>query len=228
MLSADSSKTRQPPPLLSFAGWLGVLGLGFLYVAGVLCGRDVPLQSGNNLALDFSMVVVICACLYCLGPRFNWPPLDRSWGGILRWNGLGYVLPFFTTLHWEWLTNLLGAQFSLKASDLSTLKPGAVGILVLAALACASLLVAHLVWAWQAKLLPTYCLWLLGVPCALTCLTWFLPAGGYWHVHHYCLGIYMLPLLRFRNYISLIAQAVFLGLLVEGISRWGMDPLWYA
>lgn len=229
MLSQDSFEARQPPPpWLSFSVWMGVVTLGFIYVAGVLCGRESLLQSGNRQTLDFSMVLVICACLYGLGPRFNWPPVNRSWGGIVRWNGIAYVLPFFAALHWELLTRFLGAQFSLKASDLSKLEPGSVWILVLAALIFVSLLAANIVWAWQAKRLPIYCVWLLGVPCLVAWAGWQRDDGAYLHVHHYCLGIYMLPLLQFRNLISLIAQAVFLGLLVEGISRWGMDPLWYA
>lgn len=96
MLSQDSFEARQPPPpWLSFSVWMGIVTLGFIYVAGVLCGRESLLQSGNRQTLDFSMVLVICACLYGLGPRFNWPPVNRSWGGIVRWNGIAYVLPFF-------------------------------------------------------------------------------------------------------------------------------------
>ena len=228
MLPDVSSQMEQPSPLLSFSVWLGLIGVGFFYVASVLCGRGFPLRSGNNEALDFWMVMLVGSCLYGIGPRFNWPPSSRSWKYILRWNGLGYVLPFFITLHWELWTNALGAQFSLKASDLGALSPIWIWVLIILAALLSGLLTAHLFWAQQAKRLPIYCVWLLGVPCLVAWVGWRLDDGAYLHVHHYCLGIYMLPLTPFRNFISLIAQAVFLGLFVEGISRWGMDPLWYA
>jgi hypothetical protein len=41
-------------------------------------------------------------------------------------------------------------------------------------------------------------------------------------------GAFLFPFFRFPRVPSIIAQAVFLGLAVEGISRWGMDAVWYA
>lgn len=212
---------------LSFGAWLALVVGGYLYVAGVLCGRANPIHSDNG-AVDFFLVVLLCPLFYYLGPRHNWPPARRSAGTILTWNGLCYTLPFFLALHWAFLGPALGVRFALKSSDLGSLSSRSAVVLGVGLVALAVLLASHLVQARGAGILRGYLAALLGIPCALGIITMSLGDGHYLHVHHYNWGAFLFPFFRFRNVSSLVVQALCLGIAVEGIARWGMDPVWYA
>jgi len=45
------------------------------------------------------------------------------------------------------------------------------------------------------------------------------------HLHHYQIGAFFIAFTPFQNIISAICQGIVTGLYVEGISRWGMHPL---
>jgi hypothetical protein len=51
------------------------------------------------------------------------------------------------------------------------------------------------------------------------------PPQIFLHVHHYLWGTLLLPLLRFPCLSGQVAAGVLLGLAVEGVACWGMDPL---
>lgn len=210
----------------SFGSWFVLVACGYLYVAGVLCGRSNPFLSGNGLR-DFFLVVLLSPLFYYLGPRHNWHPAAVTARAILKGNVLCYLLPFFLALHWEFLGKALGAQFSLKGADLGALGPRSVIVVVVAFAAIAGLLAYHLVWAHHAEILRPYIAALIGIPTIVGIITVSLGDAAYLHVHHYNLGAFLFPFFRFRKVSSLVAQAFFLGLAVEGIARWGMDPLWY-
>jgi hypothetical protein len=188
---------------------------GFAYVSVVLCGRSDPLLSGNDTRLDLAFVLALAPPLYLLGPRENFRI------------GPAYVLPFFAALHFEYLGRALGVAFSLKSADLSSLSPRAALALAAAALGIGALLAWHFVLARRAKILGRYAAAFAAVPLAVAAITWRLRETHYLHVHHYCLGTYLFPFFRFDRTLSRAAHAVFLGIAVEGVSRWGMDPVWY-
>ena len=214
--------------LLSFGAWWVLLVSGYFYVAGILCQRDNPFQSGNPGAGDFVLVVLLSPFLFCLSPRHNWNPTRFSASSILKWNGVCYLLPFFLVLHWEFLGHAIGAQFSLTAADLGSLDSPSRVALVVAFTVIAGLMACHLAWARRTGILFSYTIALCGVPCIIGIITLVLGDTHYLHVHHYFLGAFLFPFFRFRNVPSFVAQALFLGLAVEGISRWGMDPMWYS
>lgn len=213
---------------LAFGAWFLVLVGGYLYVAGVLCGRSNPFLSGNGTVLDLLIVLALSPVFYLLGPRHNWRPAQMTACSVLEWNGLCYVIPFFLALHWEYFGNALGATFSLKSADLGSLEPRSAAVLAIAFCAIAGLLIVHLLWARRAGILRSYLAALVGIPAVVGIITVSLGNTAYLHVHHYFLGAFLFPFFRFRRVPSLVAQAVFLGLVIEGISRWGMDPIWYA
>jgi hypothetical protein len=50
--------------------------------------------------------------------------------------------------------------------------------------------------------------------------------GDEFHLHHYFLMMMLLPFTRFRHPFSAMCQGFFLGVHMDGMLRWGMDPLW--
>ncbi|MDG2130854.1 MAG: hypothetical protein P8K08_22840 [Fuerstiella sp.] len=211
-----------------FGVWWIFLVLGYCYVANILCQRENPLQSGNPGFRDFAVVALVGPLLYLVGPRHNWKPSTSSATQIIRWNGLCYLVPFFLALHWEYIGDAIGAHFSLRPADLQSLDLRSMAALAVGVFIIVVLLSCHFVWAHHAKILYPYLVVLCGIPCVICAMMFFLAESHYIHVHHYCLGAFLFPFFRFRNRPSLVAQATFLGLAVEGVSRWGMDPLWYS
>jgi hypothetical protein len=137
-------------------------------------------------------------------------------------------MPFVVALHWEYIGHALGVRFSLKGADLGSLDSRSVMVLGVAFAAIVCLLAVHMVWARRARVLRPYLAVLIGVPGVVVMITAILGSAAYVHVHHYNLGAFLFPFFRFRRIPSLVAQAFFLGLAVEGIARWGIDPMWYA
>ena len=213
---------------LPFGAWVVLLASGYLYVAGVLCRRSSALLSGNGGVWDLLLVVVLSPLFFYLGPRHNWRPTKMSARAILEWNGLCYLFPFFAALHWEFLGNALGTGFSLKGADLGSLDQRSAVVLAVALATIAGLVASHLVWARRDGIVRPYVAALIGIPCVVGIITLSLSDAYYLHVHHYCWGAFLFPFFRFRKVPSLVAQAVFMGIAVEGISRWGMGPLWYS
>lgn len=207
--------------------WLALVTLGFVYVSAVLCRRMNPFQSDNNAGLDLFVLLGAALTLYQIGPALNWPPENAAGWSVFRWNVLGYCVPFFAALHWELASQAVGAGFSLKAADLRQLESADVWMLTLLIPALFALLAYHVWLAFRSKARGFYLSWLIGVPASVTAMVWCWSGNGYLHIHHYCLAAYLIPLLRFRVPISLIAQGFSVGLFVEGIARWGIDPLWY-
>ena len=228
-----SGKTELPSESIGrrfawFAAWAAVVVGGFAYVSSVLCDRVNPFHSGNGSSADLVVIVLLSPLLFFLGPRQNWRPAEVSAVSVLRWNGLCFVLPFFLALHWESVGGILGVRFSLKSADLGSLDARAAVVAAVALPAVVGLVVCHLVWAKRRGILGRYLGALLGIPCGLAIATVLLGDGYYLHVHHYCVGAFLFPFFCFRRVISLVAQGFFLGLAVEGVSRWEADPLWYA
>jgi len=229
-LSTESrnSQTVSRGDWLSFGAWWILLVFGYCYVAGILCQRDNPFRSGNPGFSDFVFVALVGPLLFSAGPRHHWKTARFSAWEIFRWNDLCYLLPFFLVLHWEYLGDAIGTQFSLKPADLRSLDSRSTAALAVAISIITTLLTFHLVWAHRAAILYPYVACLCGILCLIWGVTVVLGGSHYIHVHHYCLGAFLFSFFQFRNFLSLVAQAVFLGLAVEGISRWGIDPMWYS
>lgn len=213
--------------VLSFGTWLVLVVGSYLYVSGVLIGRGDPFLSGNG-GWDLLLVVVFYPLFFVLGPRHNWLPTVMSPRTVLEWNGLYYLVPFFLALHWDSVGRALGVSFSLRGDDLGSLDARGTIILIIALAVLAGLLTYHVVWARRSGILRPYLAALIGIPCVVAIIIVSLGDQFYVHVHHFILGAFLFPFFRFRTVPSLVAQAVFLGLAVEGISRWGIDPLWYS
>jgi len=213
--------------LAFFVAWLVLIASGFAYVSMVLCHRSSPLQSGNNFVLDFVCFNVVCSVLYFFGPIKNFPvekPFSFQNGLSLS---LTYLLPFFLALHWIFVGRVLGAQFSLKPSDLSSLNGNGVLAVSLEIVAAVLIFGYH---GWQAKRAgssPIYISLFIAMVALVGMGTIMLRESHYLHVHHYCIGLAVFPFCRFETRFSRICQAFFLGLALEGVARWGFDPLWY-
>ncbi|CAI2373366.1 unnamed protein product [Moneuplotes crassus] len=56
--------------------------------------------------------------------------------------------------------------------------------------------------------------------------TWILGSKRELHIHHYVLGFSVVLFCGYQSYYVTILGAIFTGIFIEGISRWGFDPIW--
>lgn len=46
------------------------------------------------------------------------------------------------------------------------------------------------------------------------------------HIHHYVLSMIVVSFIGYQSKFLSLIQAVFSGIMTEGTSRWGVDPIW--
>jgi len=209
-----------------FYGWCLLLVLGFAYVAVVVCDRPNPLASRGGEYADIVKLLVTAPFLFLLGPRHSLSPLCAGRREVLLWNGLGYLLPFFLGLNWAYLQHVSVINYSLTWSDLSRMHPIGMAVFAAGGVAMAALAVYHGVLAHREGILAPYAGTFAGAVLLIAAITWARRGNYYLHVHHYFFFGFFIPWTRFRNPVSIICQAFCAGVYVEGISEWGMDPIW--
>src|SRR5262249_8205483 len=108
-----------------------LLATGFAYVTMVLCGRSTPFESGDNRWNDWLGVMLSAPALYLFAMRHTLLAFGGPLSRMLRWNVLGFVLPYFVPLHWEYVGKYSGANFSLTARQLAHLnRPSQIALAV--------------------------------------------------------------------------------------------------
>ena len=58
-------------------------------------------------------------------------------------------------------------------------------------------------------------------------VSWVLRGSFRCHIHHYFWALLLLFFFRYDTWFSRCAQAVALGICVDGFVSWGVEPLWY-
>ena len=208
--------------------WTLLLVAGFAYVGGVLCDRAGPLQSRGGGYWEIAKLLIVTPFLFFVGPRHNLRRFSEGWLGALKWNGLGYVLPFSLGLQYYYLQSISIINYSLTWSDLSRMPVAGKAVFLGLAALIATVAVYHIYLAHKERIAVPYVLSFVGAVLVLASVTWLLHEDYYFHAHHYFFFGFFIPWTRFRNPVSLVCQGVCAGIYVEGVSEWGMATLWYA
>jgi hypothetical protein len=164
--------------------------------------------------------------LYLFAARHTLLEFTTPLGRPLRWNLCGFALPFFVAMHWEYVGQCTGANFSLTARQLSHLnRPSqillATGILIAAAITALCVREAR-----RAGFLGRYLACLAGLIGTLVAITAMLGPHYYVHIHHYFWSLCLIPFVRFRNVTCLVTQGALTGIFLEGAARYGLAPIW--
>jgi hypothetical protein len=221
---ADFARTFQDA---RFWAWTLILVGGFAYVAGCLCARHNPLTSREGGYSDLAKLLISAPLLFFLGPRHNLESADAGWRPILLRNGLGYFLFFFAGLQWWWFQQIPHVNYSLKWSDLSNMHPTGRAVYLTGAVVLLGIAAYHCWLARKQDILVPYISTFLGGVLLLVAISWLVRGHYYYHIHHYFFFGYFIPWTRFKNPLSLACQGFSAGVYVEGLSEWGMAPLWY-
>ena len=121
----------------------------------------------------------------------------------------------------------MDVDFSLTPHQIATLDVRSIIVLGVAAIAVTMILGFHLMRAAQCGILMRHSIGFAVFAALIVIPTIYLADTHYLHFHHYCLGLFFVPFCRFDTIVSKCCLAFFLGLAVEGVSRWGLDPVWY-
>ncbi|KAJ3012625.1 hypothetical protein HKX48_006187 [Thoreauomyces humboldtii] len=175
----------------------------------------IPIHGDSWTSAAFGTYFVTLGYTYVLYTLFMRPsilyparfPLDTA---IL------YIAPFYLALHMEILTAPL-SNFGLTSRafrDPETLVIFVIGLPAVLIVCSAQL------WLFRRHgMLVRYIL-----AYGTAAIIYFVVAkivGLSVHLHHYTLGIILLPLTRLQSRTSLVMQGFLIGLVVQGISRWG-------
>jgi hypothetical protein len=190
---------------------------GFGYVAMVLCGRATPFASGDTSWNDWMGVALSGPALYLFGTRHTL---------VSPRNMVGFCLPFFAGLHWEYVGRITGANFSLTGEQLAHLnRPSQIalicGILVTVAIGALCLYEAR-----KARILGRYVTAIVCLPLAITAISIILGPDYTIHIHHYFWALCLLPFVRFGHPACAVTQGMLAGIYVEGAARYGLSPVW--
>jgi hypothetical protein len=208
--------------------WCAVLAGGFVYTAGVLCGRENPFLSRAGGYGEFLKLMLTAPALYWFSARHALMRLRPLTRGALLWNGAGFLLPFFTGLHFFYLQRISVINYSLTPRDIARMPPVGVVVFLAGGLLIAALAGYHLYLARREKILAPYALSFAGAVLFIAAITGLYSGSYYIHVHHYFLFGFFVPWLRFRDTVSVAALGLCSAVYVEGVSEWGMATLWYS
>ncbi|KAI8999791.1 hypothetical protein BC832DRAFT_563597 [Gaertneriomyces semiglobifer] len=198
------------PTLGTYA--FALLTAGHFYVTFV----GIPIHSDDWLAESWARYLVMLAFAYILYRLFIRVTLPSQPSKYLLDLFLFVVIPFFFALHLE-VVMAPFADFGLTSRAFR--EPRTLILFIIGVPTVVIICIAQLYLLRRHGLLGTY---ILGY--ALAILLYFSLSEAqnlHIHLHHYTLGLILVPLTRLQTRPSLIFHAFALGLFVQGLSRWG-------
>lgn len=206
--------------------WLLLNVAGYAWVNAVQCGRGSLFLGRSGDYVQLVRLMAVAPVLYFLGPRW----VLRSWRAegtaALRWNGLGYVLPFCVGLQFFYLQRIDAINYSLNYHDLSRM--GWVGMVVFSGAGCLILGLAwwHVRQAYRAGIGGWYVGAFVGAVLGIALVAYLWRDTRHIHIHHWFLFCFFIPFTRFRHPVSLVSQAICAAIYIEGVAEWSMATIW--
>lgn len=190
--------------------------VGFWHVNLVSELRDFPPPVGEA-AGDFGAHLLACYAIWRISIRFVWPsfthvPLEFGMSNLGLW----------------WIGTLLDVVFAdvplqrLEGHDIAQ-QPGALASLIVVILVVFVLGVNQVRVIRATGNLPKY-LALYVIAGIIIALCAAVPREGV-RLHHYIIGLALLPACGFPTRISMMCCALLFGMYINGVARWGFDGL---
>lgn len=206
--------------------WFALLIGGYAWVAIVQCGRPAPFIGRGGDHTHFMRLMVLALPLYLVGPRLVLRSWEEEGAAALRWNLLGYVLPFFVGLQFFYLQRIRAINYSLNYHDISTMGPTAMVVFFSVAILIAAIAAFHLKLARDQAILLPYAVAFVAALLVIAAITFLVHETRYLHIHHWFLFCFFVPFARFRHPVSMVSQALCAGIAVEGVAEWSMSTIW--
>ena len=187
--------------------------IGHLIAAGLASHRSNPLHSFDGSfrsILILEIAAVMLAPLACARTLPDTKPLNR-WHTlpVLLYAALTVLASFFGYARY-----IQAINFSLKWAHLKAPAAGVLLTLLTASALVSVLLALHLIEAARRKQLYGYAGALLS-------------PRYYLHIHHSVWSLFLVFLFRYEKWWSRYAQALALGIYIDGLASWGLSSIWH-
>ena len=154
---------------------------------------------------------------------------DYSVSSVFKYNYLVWVLAFFVGLQFTHLDNGILSQLTLDWNVMKTW-PLTLWLIFLGLVLLFVTIAAYVLFLYYTigylsaylTLLSTFVSVFSGL------IYWYNLFGYTLHIHHWFLGAFMQVFMCYQNGFVTAVQAIFAGIMTEGASRWGYDPLFNA
>ena len=118
-------------------------------------------------------------------------------------------------------------NFSLKWAHLKAPAAGVLLTLLTASALVSVLLALHLIEAARRKQLYGYAGALLSAVGGIALVSLLLAPRYYLHIHHSVWSLFLVFLFRYEKWWSRYAQALALGIYIDGLASWGLSSIWH-
>lgn len=200
--------------------------LGHLIAAGLASGRSNPLLSlkGDfHSVFELGIAAVVFAVFACRRTLPDTLPLD-NWRQrpVILYAATAVAASFFGFFRY-----LPAINFNLKAEHLLRPRLGVLAVLIPVGGLLLTLFVLHIRLAAKKKQLPLYLTDLGFAVFGIALVSLKLYPRYYLHLHHYFWAMLLVFLFRYDTWYSRLAQAMALGIFIDGVASWGVVPIWH-
>ena len=194
--------------------------IGHAVVAGIVCGRRAPWLSARNGSEAIWQLIALAPVIACFAAGETLKTLDRK-------TRLCYAGCFLPAAFFGLTRHIPAIRFSLKPEDLLSGRPGVLITLAAGIGIVGTLLILHGREAFRRREGGRYVAALAAAILIPAAVSWVLRGSFRCHIHHYFWALLLLFFFRYDTWFSRCAQAVALGICVDGFVSWGVEPLWY-
>jgi len=150
-------------------------------------------------------------------------PVVRAWFDLY----IFYILPFFLAAHLSYIAYISpSADVDLNGAFFSHGDATGITVILVFVVSLLIILVYTVRLGFRANVLCKFLAlyFLAGLVAMIVTLIW---AGqAMFHLHHVLVGMLLLPISRFPSRVSMVLQAVALGVFLNGLALWGMSEAW--
>jgi hypothetical protein len=146
---------------------------------------------------------------------------------VWAYNTFGWTLPYFIGLQFTHLDKGIMTKFVLTPEKMKTW-PAQLWMVFVAIIVFALGMIGYMIYAYYtAGVILFYIAWIALIMGTLAVITLCRRKTHKIHVHHYTIGMIVIALIGYQSLLAAFVQAFCNGMMIEGGSRWGYDPIWY-
>ena len=210
--------------------------IGYIYVniSNMNYSRRSLMHSNHERRRDFFMTILFAPIFYFIGNNISLrSQQDVDYLGIYynKWNCIMYkycvwTIPYWIGLQFTHFDVELFRGFSLSPEYIRQWRPQ-LWVVALILLAAVLGVLGYDIYCWYEIDLIWVFFAILGVEILLfVCVTVCLRKTRFLHFHHYTVAMCCIPFLGIQRPFLNILCGFVNGVMVEGGSRWGYDPIW--
>ena len=215
---------------------MNIVGHAFVNQSNLNFYRKSWIQTNSTKYRDFLCVPFLAPIFWILSANFvlmapedidaTTPGYRYPWWHVFLYNLFAWTLPYYVGLQFTHFDKGVMTKFVLKPEKMKTW-PKILWIIFVSIIVLALAIVGYMIYAYiMADRWWQYIVWTLVVILGFVGITVACSKCYSIHMHHYTVGCIVIVLLGYRSIPCAIVHAFCNGMMIEGGSRWGYDPIW--